>query len=134
MSARVDLTEDNLRAAGFRPLIAGDDYPMGFTAQRGGTILDLSAAKIWFTVKDDAIQPDSEALLQMDSDTAANIEIDDAAGGHFIVYFHGATDPNTADLEGEWVYDIQALLSSGALITLSRGAIEFLPNLTRTTS
>jgi hypothetical protein len=134
MSAVWDITEDNLRGAGYRPLIAGDDYDMGFTVTRGGVVLDLTGAKIWITIKDDAIQPDSEAQLQMDSDTIADINIDDATSGHFIISFHGNTAPNTADLEGEWVYDIQALLSSGALITLSRGVIEFLPNLTRTVS
>jgi hypothetical protein len=133
MSAKLDITEETLRANGFRPLVAGDDYPMGFTAEVNGVAINLAGAKLWFTVKDNSQLTDAEAKLQMDSDTG-DIQIDDPANGHFIVNFHATATPSTADLEGQWIYDIQALLSSGKVVTISGGIIEFLRNITRTTS
>lgn len=134
MSVVWDLTAENLRAARFRPIHAGDDYNLGVTAKRDGQIIDLTAGKVWLTVKDDPIQADDEAQLQMDSDTPADIEIDSPLSGHFIVHFHGVLSPNTADLEGMWQYDIQVKEASGAITTVGGGKIEFLPNLTRSTT
>lgn len=134
MTAIFDITEANLRSAGFRPLVAGDDYPMGFTAKRGGSAINLASGKVWITIKDDPIQADAEAQLQMDSDTPADIDIDDATNGHFIVHFHATASPNTADLGGKWLYDIQIKEASGDITTWGKGEIEFLSNVTRTTS
>lgn len=134
MSARHDITAENLRLLGFRELHAGDDYDHQFTAQRDGTALDLTAAKLWFTVKDDQMDLDSQSKLQLISDDTDQIEITDAVNGAFTVKFRGTGAKSTADLEGEWLYDIQVLLAAGTIITLSRGAIEFLPDITRATS
>lgn len=135
MSARYDITADNLRSLEFRVLHAGDDYNHQFTAQRGGSILILTGAKLWFTIKDASIDTDAQAQLQLTTDASPDeIEITDGANGIFVVKFVGTGGKSTADLEGEWQYDIQALLASGALITLARGVIEFLPDITRTTS
>lgn len=134
MSVELDLTADNLRALGYRPLVAGDDYNMKFTIQRDGTAIDLTSGKVWFTVKDDPIVPDVDAKLQMDSSVSADIEITDAANGKFTVKFQGTGSKGTENLEGEWKYDIQVKLAAGTLITVGRGDIEFLPNMTRTTT
>lgn len=134
MSARYDITASNLRAAEFRELHAGDDYEHQFTAQRAGAAINLTSAKLWFTIKDDSIDTDAQALLQLISTDPAEIEITDAVNGVFLVKFSGTGSKPTNDLEGEWKYDIQALLNTGALITLARGVIEFLPDLTRATS
>jgi hypothetical protein len=136
MSAVYDITAENLRLAGYRELHAGDDYDHQFTVQRAGAALSLVGATIWFTIKDSSLQSDAQALLQLSSAESAQIEITDAAGGVFLVKFRGTGTKSTADLEGLWKYDIQVKLAapSSTIITVARGDIEFLDNLTRSTS
>ena len=138
MSVVYDITADGLRGAGYRPLHAGDSYNHRFVITRGGSALDLTSALLWFTVKDDPIVPDSEAKLQLkesDSDTSSHIEITDAANGKFAVRFKGTGSKTTEDLEGEWDYDCQVKLATDdEVITMFSGKIEFLPNITRSTS
>lgn len=134
MSQKIDITAESLISQNYRPLHAGDDYDYSFTFYRAGVIEDLTSAKIWLTVKDDPNVEDANAKLQLVSSDIDEIEIDDAVNGSFIVKFRGTGDNSTADLEGEWLYDIQVKLADGTLITAAYGAIEFLTNLTRTTS
>lgn len=133
MSEKYDITAQNLLRRKARGLHAGDSYTHSFTASRGGIALDLTGAKIWFTVKQHTQETDAEAKLQLTSDDAAEIEITSALEGIFAVKFVGEGAKTTADLEGEWIYDIQIRLSTNEIITLTYGKIEFLPNITRTT-
>lgn len=130
MSVKHDITEESLIAAGYRALHAGDDYTYQFTVTRGGTALDLTSAKVWLTIKESSVEVDASAKLQYDSSTAA-ITITSPTNGQFTVTFTAA---DTADLEGEWLYDIKAKLADTTLIRLARGKIEFLANLTRATT
>lgn len=135
MSVKHDITTDVLESEGFRVLHAGDDYDYQFTVTQGGSALDFTGAKIWFTIKARSLEQDSQAKLQLTSDDSAEIEITDATNGVFLVKFRGEGSKSTADLEGCWSYDMQAKLASPSqLITLARGVIEFLPNLTRSTT
>lgn len=134
MSATYDITAKNLERAGYRAIHAGDDYDHQFTVTRAGTPLDLTGAKLWFTIKEDSSLPDDAAKLQYDSALPApgpNVEITNPADGEFTIHLR---DTDTAGLEGLWPYDIKARLgAAGApIIRLARGKIEFLPNLTRT--
>lgn len=129
MSVQYDITAAFLKRSNFRQIHAGDDYTHQFTVRRAGQPLPLTGAKLWFTVKQDENDTDSEAKLQYTSDTIAEIEITDGLNGQFKLNLRHA---DTDDMAGVWHYDIQALLSTGEVITLARGAIEFLPNLTRT--
>lgn len=129
MSVQLDITASVLQSLGFRALHAGDDYDMRFTAYRDGAAVNLTSAAIWLTVKDDSAATDAQALLQYTQ--AAGITITDAINGVFVVEFRETT---TKDLEGLWSYDIQIKLQAGTIITHARGAIEFLQNLTRSTS
>ena len=141
MSTTHHITEENLRSQNFRPLHAGDDYDHKFTVERPpGTPLDLTGASVWFTVKADALETDAQAKLQLNSTAAGGsdneIEITDPTNGVFFVKFRGAGAKNTADLEGKWKYDIQVRLGAApfTLITVATGYIEFLENITRTTT
>lgn len=135
MSVVYNITADELIAAGYRPIHAGDSYSHRFTLQRGGIALPLiGATKIWFTVKDDAIVPDSEAKLQLDSSDSAQIEITEPTNGKIVVKFVGSGAKTTEDLEGLWEYDCQVKLDDGEIITVFHGKIEFLANITRATS
>jgi hypothetical protein len=130
MSEICNLTAADLRAANRRVLVAGDDYQMGFTVvEPDGSYVDLTGAKVWFTVKETPQQEDSEAELQLSSTNPTEISIDDPENGHFVVFF---TTANTQNLAGEWKYDIQGVISPGVVVTFCIGYIEFLPNITRT--
>jgi len=134
MSAKLDITAERLSQDSFRALHGGDDYDFSFTAQRAGVVLDLTSATLHLTIKDDAIQTDTNARLQLSSAEVAEIEITDAAAGEFTVKFVGTGAKSTVSLEGEYKYDIQAILASTTIITLARGVIEFLPQITRASS
>lgn len=128
MSVVLDLTAEVLQSLGFRPIHAGDDYDLTLTAQIDGVVIDLSGATIWFTAKEDSIDTDANAKLSYKTDQVTEIEITDAANGIFKVYFR---EPTTKDIEGLWPYDIQIKTNAPKIITLCRGDIEFLENLTR---
>lgn len=135
MSVVYHITADNLRSLGYRVLHAGDDYDHQFTVERpAGSPLVLTGATIWLTVKNSSLQDDAQALLQLSSAQVSEIEITDGTNGIFQVKFRGTGSKSTADLEGLWKYDIQVKLASGTIITVARGDIEFLENITRTTS
>jgi hypothetical protein len=130
MSARWDITAESLLINSFRQLHAGDDFTHIFLFTRGGTALDLTGATVRFTVKEDTVETDAQAKLLYDSGTVTELEITDAVGGEITLKLQSA---DTQDLEGLWLYDIQATFAGGSVMTLARGRIEFLPNLTRTT-
>jgi hypothetical protein len=130
MSDKVDITTDYLTREGYRVIHAGDDYDYTFTVLRDGSALSLVGAKLWFTIKARSSDLDP-GKLQYDSTDSTEMEITDGANGIFVLHLKAA---DTKDLEGTWEYDIKALLSSGSIIRLSRGVIEFLPNITRASS
>lgn len=127
MSVKYDITSEYLIRSNFRPIHAGDDYDHQFTVQRAGSALDLTSATLWFTVKDDLTDNDSEALLQYDSTVPANIEITTPLNGEFTIHLN---DTDTAELRGAWNYDIKAKLGTGKILRIAYGIIEFLPNIT----
>lgn len=128
MSAQYDITADYLIKSNFRPIHAGDDYDHSFTVERAGAPLDLSGAKIWFTIKEEESDTDAEALLQYDSDTVSDIEITDAVNGKFIIHLQSA---DTLQLNGVWLYDIKTKLATGKILHIARGTIELLATITR---
>lgn len=136
MSIDLDITAEALEAQNFRPVVAGDDYDYRFSLTRDDQPLPLTGVDVmvWFTVKEDSVKSDADAKLQLSSADSAQIEITDAANGKFTVKFRAAS---TQDLEGMWKYDLQVkAYINGTLkvMTVARGMIEFLPNLTRATS
>jgi hypothetical protein len=128
MSAHYDITSDFLMRSNYRPIHAGDDYDHSFTVLRAGLALDLTGAKLWFTVKKDANDADSEAKLQYVSTEITEIEITVPAEGKFVIHLK---DTDTQDMEGTWLYDVKALLNTGKILRVARGVIEFLPNITQ---
>lgn len=133
MSKKYDINAITLSQGKYRSLHAGDSYTHGFTVTRSNAPLDLTGAKIWFTIKETSQQQDTQAKLQLSSDDVNEIEITDAVGGKFDVKFTGSGAKSTSDLEGSWLYDLQIKLSTGEVITLVYGKIEFLRNITRST-
>lgn len=132
MSAQYDITAYGLESAGFRPIHAGDDYDHKFTVERPpGSPLNLTGAKLWFTIKRDSKETDAQAQLLYSTDDIAEIEITNAVGGEFTIHLQSS---DTGSLEGTWCYDIKAKLAAGNIIRLARGTIEFLKCITHTTT
>lgn len=143
MSQYLEITKKYLEQNNFRVLHAGDDYDMRFAITREGASLDLTDASLWFTVKESSTEEDSEAKLFLiggDATDASADEIDviDDTGGVILVKFRGegAAQKATADLEGKWLCALKVKLgdTDSTKITVARGLIEFLPNLSRTTA
>jgi len=139
VSTDYDITADALAAGNFRPLHAGDDYDYRFSLTRSGAPLPLTGVgvKVWFTIKEASLKSDADAKLQLSSGASTEIEITDATNGVFVVKFRCGGSKGTDDLEGTWRYDLQVkAFVNGALkvMTVAKGMIEFLPNLTRATS
>jgi hypothetical protein len=137
MSVLHNITADSLSSQSFRVLHAGDDYDYEFTFNRNGSPIDFTGAQVWLTVKSRSIQSDIQAKLQLagtEGGASDQIEMISPSLGKLVVKFRGEGVKTTADLEGMWEYDMQAkLLSPSQLITLARGKIEFLQNITRST-
>lgn len=131
MSVSYPITEESLKGAGKRVLHAGDSYTLSLTLKRAGVALNLTGATVWFTVKDTDRAEDANARLQLRSDDTSEIEITSPTTGQVEVKFVGTGDKSTASLKGRYLYDLQVLLSSGELLTMARGFIEFVPGITR---
>jgi len=132
MSEVLNLTASYLRGEKYRPIHAGDDYRLQFTAQEkdiNDNISPIPLAKVWFTIKRTEDDPDTAALLQLTSDSITEIELTDANAGQFTVIF---TPENTGAIPGTWPFDIQIEDQSGDIITLARGEIELVGQTTRT--
>jgi hypothetical protein len=128
MSVKYEPTADFLTRSNYRVIHAGDDYTHTFTVTRSGAALDLTSAKLWFTLKQDVDDTDAEAKMQYSTDDVTEMQITDDTAGKFSLYLK---DTDTASLAGTWDYDIKCKLGSGDIIRLARGIIEFLPNITQ---
>jgi len=134
VSTELDITAEYLRSLSYRELHAGDDYNYKFYVTMGGIPMVLTGGKVWMTIKEVSLKTDAEAKLQLSSAVPAEIEITNAIYGEFVVKF---TRDKTADLEGQWSYDLQVKVTVDGetkIITIAWGIIEFLPNITRATT
>ena len=96
MSQLLNITADFLETNQKRPLHAGDDYDMQFTAETlAGAAIPLTGAKVWFTIKSDPLDDDASALLAVNTaDDPTKITIDTPLSGIFTMRFKAAdTEP-----------------------------------------
>lgn len=115
-----------------------DDRTLEVSAnyEHDGSVVDLTGAKIWFTVKDRTSDEDSEAHI-MKRNTAAGgsdseILVTNPTGGALEVYLVPAdsTDMNP----GTYQYDVQVILANGKTYTIVRSQITFKEDVTRAAS
>lgn len=102
--------------------------------QDDGTPVNLTSAKIWFTVKARTSDTDDQALIQKKNTAAGGgddqIKIVVAAQGKMEVYL---VPDDTEDLDpGTYIYDIQVTLASGKTYTVARDKITFKEDVTKT--
>lgn len=112
----------------------GDDRTISVTTVTEDTeeAVDLTGAKLWFTVKESTRDPDSSSIMLKRNTEAGGddtqIKVTDAATGTFDIYI------TPADFEGveagSYVYDIQVKLFNNKLYTIVSNRIEFIEDIT----
>jgi len=88
-----------------------------------GNPINLTGAKIWFTMKQNLMQDDSEAAVQKEITNHTNA----AQGESQIVLTHDDTN----NLSGTYYYDIQLVDANNNVTTLIFGKLNVLPDVTR---
>lgn len=101
----------------------------------GGPV-NLTGAKLWFTVKARATDDDDHALIRKRNTAAGGgddeIEVTDAAGGKAEIYI--VPDDTLSFDPGTYLYDIQVQLANGKTYTITRDKITFKEDVTKTAS
>ncbi len=82
----------------------GRDYAI-VVKDEDRAIVDITGAKIWYTVKSSYDDIDADAKFQLDTDTVTEIEITDAEAGEATIYIKNI---HTANLDiGSYYFDVQ---------------------------
>lgn len=124
----LNITSATLAAASKRLLYAGDDYDYTFILTYGGSPINLTGSTVWFSVKGDKDDADTDALLRYISTDPTRLQITDAAAGTFVLHFKAA---DTLSLDGTWPYDVKFQDAAGDVTHAVEGDIEFLSPVTR---
>jgi len=97
------------------------------------TPVDLTGAKLYFTVKQKMTDPDSSSIFQKKNTAAggsdAEIKVIDAPGGSAEIYII-PSDTETTD-PGNYMWDVQAVLANGKTYTVLRGRVTFKEDVTK---
>lgn len=101
-----------------------------------GSPVDLTDAKMWFTVKQRFLDPDDKALIQKRTANAggsdSQIKIVTPATGKAEIYIVPADTQSMNP--GTYVYDIQVTLANGKTYTITRDKITFKEDVTKATT
>lgn len=102
-------------------MFRGDNRKADITANwPDNTPVDFTLAKLTMTVKERAADPDADALFQRKNAAAggsdSEIFVSNPTGGQFTVFV--VPDNTVAVNPGMYIYDIQAILASGDVLTL----------------
>lgn len=104
----------------------GDTNTIGLTITSNSIAYDITGSTIWFTLKKNKNDADSQASLQKEVTSHTN-----PSGGITAITL-SATDTNIQP--GKYFYDIQMKTSGGEIYTLASGTVEVLEDVTRSTS
>jgi len=114
-----------------------DDRTLSVAADtEKGAPVDLTDAKLWFTVKQRATDLDADALIQKRTANAGGsdgeIKVITPATGKAEIYVVPA---DTVDMNpGTYIYDIQVTLANGKTYTITRDKITFKEDVTKATA
>lgn len=122
-------------------IVRGDSRTWKFTCKdENDVVIDITDAKVWFTVKEDLSQDDTFAKFQRRNadagGSAAEIEMSDPTNGEFKVHVVPA-NTNGIDLDtidGTLKFDAQVQMPSGKTYTVTEGKFTISEDVTRTTS
>jgi hypothetical protein len=106
--------------------------PAGQQPPPNSAPVDLTGAKIWFTVKNAVNDPDRAAVVSLFT-PSSGVAVLIAAQGTFSV----TGDPNTfaayGDMPVDFVFDLQLKEASGRITTIETGTLVVTPDVTRAT-
>ena len=116
------------------PLVGDDFYLMCHAKRTKKGPLDLTGAKIYFTVKSALTDADGAAALQKNSTSNPTyFSITDAANGKFEVIIPGA-DVDALTANTDYYVDVQVITSGGALVTVVYDIVRFDQDVTLATT
>lgn len=111
-----------------------DNRTLAITANyEDGSAADLTDAKMWFTVKERASDPDANALIEKKNSAAggsdSEIKITNPTGGAAEVYL--VPDDSDSINPGIYSYDVQITLANDKTYTIVRDRITFKEDVTK---
>lgn len=109
----------------------GRDYAI-VVKDENKAIVDITGAKIWYTVKSSYDDLDANAEFQLDTDTVTEIEITDAVAGEAIIYIKNIHTVNL--LIRSYFFDVQIKEVGRELRTLTIGTLSIKADVTLSTS
>jgi len=105
----------------------GRDYEIAITDE-DDAVVNITDAKIWFTLKDDYDKSDANAEFQLTTEDVSEIKITDAANGLAEIYIKNA---HTKDLVGQsYYFDVQIKETGEEPRTVIRGSMKIKPDVT----
>ena len=115
-----DVTEEMFRGD-------GRDYEVAITDE-DDVAVDITGAKLWFTLKSDYDDIDADAEFQLSSAVASEIALTDPVNGIAEIYI---SNDNTKDLLGQTYYfDVQLVELGEQPRTVIRGSMKIKPDVT----
>lgn len=110
--------------------VRGDTNVYDLRVIRQNAPVNLTGVKMWFTLKDDRNDPDSEALIQVNNidDPSQVYYTQPTAGRAQIALLPGDT---VALVDNAFYYDIQILETSGAVTTIANGILHLENDVTK---
>ena len=105
----------------------GRNYQIAITDE-DDVVVNITNAKIWFTLKDDYGKSDANAEFQLTADDAAEIDITDPINGIAMIYIKNV---HTKDLVGQaYYFDVQIKEVGEEPRTVIRGSMKIKPDVT----
>lgn len=102
-----------------------------------GSVVDLSGATAWFTVKDQLTDSDASAIFQYQATeptATTGITWTNASQGKYRVSINPADTDNLGDTVQELHWDSQVKTSAGEIYTVEKGKLLVEPEVTRSIS
>lgn len=112
-------------------VVQGETYVFDVHAVRDEVPVDLTGAKVWFTMKKNRRDVDASALVQHDSsDSSQQVRIINAVSGVIRVKLVPTDTVNLAP--SYYPYDVQVKEADGTVTKLERGFVELSRTSTKT--
>jgi hypothetical protein len=96
--------------------------------------VNLTGYQLWFTAKKHSLDPDSQAVAQLDNMSIGGIVITLAVNGTGTATMQPAATFNFPDGPVRLLYDLQAKDPTGLVTTIESGTLTVVPDTTRRTS
>lgn len=115
-----------------REMFRGDSlsFDLALIDPRTGGPLDLTGAKIWFTAKNNYVDPDNQAVIALATDTSG-VLITDAPRGLARVDVPPLATRSFPDGIVQVVYDVQLKDATGFITTVESGTLKVYPDVSR---